>query len=118
MRNVQLTKEDARTIRVTWRDPPYKHLNSPSGITRYRVTANMDTCNDQGNKKEVKEREVFISGLTPGTTYCIRVSPGNSDGFARPATAAAADQTITLPPVPSKYTLLEALTNETFVRHL
>ena len=78
----------------------------------------MDTCNNRGNKKKVKEREVFISGLTPGATYCIRVSPGNSVGFARPATAAAADQTITLPPVPSKYTLLEVLTNETFVRHL
>ena len=99
---MELKKIDSRTLEVSWEDPDPMHIKPGFEVTKYLVTVG-ERCG-QGNKKTIDAANlvqylVQFSDLLPGTTYCVRVVPGNDAGFASPQSVQSTDKMIFLPDI-------------------
>ena len=100
--NVKPRKIDSYTLEVSWLDPEPRHIKPGFTITRYLVIVGR-RCG-QGIKETIPAAQsgnysVQFSGLQPGTTYCVRVVPGNSAGFALLQSVQSADKEVDLPEI-------------------
>ena len=99
---MRVDKINSHTLEVSWLEPDPRHIKPGFEITGYRVIVG-SSCGEGINKTipaaQSRWYSVRFPHLEPGTTYCVRVVPGNIAGFALPQSVQSSDQMVDLPEI-------------------